>query len=90
MKKLFLLTAFIAFLSFNSFAQTPPCDSTGWAREGTYEFIRLEKVEEVFFNDILCWIETQRHEVKVVEITLSPYTIVRIFPRSEISWRAKN
>lgn len=90
MKRFFTLAAFLVFFSFSSSAQTTPCDSTTWAKEGTYELIKLDKIEEVFLTDFLCWVESQRDELNVVEITLSPYTMIRIFPKSELTWRVKN
>ena len=59
------------------------------ALPGTYQFIRLSKVEEIFTTDamdeILVMIEENRHETEVVFINISIYTKVKILPGNVVN-----
>ena len=66
------------------------CDSTKWAKEGTYEILEVEgsterseltKPTTLLTPETLCTIESSRKEQEFVNLQISPYTIIRIFPR---------
>ncbi|MFZ5552626.1 MAG: hypothetical protein ACOZCO_05895 [Bacteroidota bacterium] len=76
----------------NSTAQT--CDSTQWAQPGTYEIQLIPGSTEAspptladqpLTSDQLCMIEWNRHLSNFVFLPLSPYTRVKIYPRSLIT-----
>lgn len=86
MKK--ILTALLIMLSFTLSAQEIKCDSTTWAQAGTYEIIRIEGTseatlpKEVLSEDTLCTIEKSRKLNEIVELQISAFTIVRIYPKN--------
>lgn len=64
------------------------CDSTSWAKSGTYEIVIIpNSVESASIskvsipNSVLCEIETMRKDNKVVEYALNNCTLIRIYPR---------
>jgi len=82
--KNFLLILFFSLIFSAGFSQsTNICDSTSMAKEGTYEIIRLSKEEEVFTKDILCLIEKSRHQFEIVNLQISSYTTIRIYPKQK-------
>lgn len=96
MKK--ILTISLILIGFNCIAQTDStiCDSTKWAKEGTYEVIIIpESVEgtnrpsEIITGEILCTIEGSRHPINIIEIQISPYTIVRVYPKKYLNSSTK-
>lgn len=83
MKKLFVFLALLPVFTLKS-QTSPVCDSTTWAKEGTYEIIPLSKVKEVFTTDLLCVIEANRKELESFDLQISPITIIRIHPRKKV------
>lgn len=64
------------------------CDSTNWAKPGTYEIVIIpnsvesSSISKVSIpNSVLCEIETMRKDNKVVEYALNNCTLIRIYPR---------
>lgn len=65
------------------------CDSTQWAKEGTFQVIKINGTVEVanefpktpLTNNQLCIIESLRDEHQFVFYQLDSYTRIRIFPR---------
>ncbi len=86
----FLLISFGSLAQKNSAKNNPVqtkitvCDSTNWAKEGTYDIIPLTKMHEVFTTEILCLIESNRKEFESVDLHISPLTIIRIYPKKKI------
>lgn len=79
----------IVFL-FSFFALvSAQCDSTNWAKEGTYQLIKISGSVEMkgeypktpLTNDQLCLIESLREENEFTFYQLDAYTRIRIFPR---------
>lgn len=83
MKKALLGLALLGVITLRSQTSTV-CDSTAWAKEGTYEIIPLTKVIEVFTTDVLCVIEANRKEFESFDLQISPMTIIRIHPRKKL------
>jgi hypothetical protein len=73
----------IILLASMSLRSQVACDSSNWAKEGTYEIVSLTKDKEVFTTDLLCQIETSRKDYEIFELQISPITIVRIYPRKK-------
>lgn len=84
MKKVVFSLALLTAFTLKS-QTTSVCDSTNWAKEGTYDVIPLSKVIEVFTTETLCVIETNRKDFETVELLISPLTMIRIHPRRIIS-----
>lgn len=76
-------------IGYTLFSQSVNCDSTLWAKEGTYEIIRIEgsseatMAKESLSEETLCTIEKSRKENEVVDLQISPFTIVRIYPKNK-------
>lgn len=89
MKKAFFLIAFALSMPNVSDAQ---CDSTRWAREGTYEvYIVPGTVESsdvqprILSGEERCLVESSRNLTTTVILRLDPYTEVRIYSLSQIT-----
>lgn len=84
-----LFTLLLGSISFTLFSQEVKCDSTLWAKEGTYEIIRIEGSSEAATQKVslpeetLCTIEKSRKENEIVDLQISPFTIVRIYPKNK-------
>lgn len=71
-------------------AQTPSvCDSTNWAKPGTYEVINVPGSYETSIlpklninSELLCLIERKRENFKVVNYQYSPDILIRIYPKN--------
>jgi hypothetical protein len=78
---------FIALLSLKSWSQ---CDSTKWAKPGTYQIVPIsQSVESVQANvqiqlssDDLCTIESKRDNNNTVEWVWNDAYLIRIHPRN--------
>lgn len=83
----YIVTLFL-FFSLFTFVSAQ-CDSTQWAKEGTYQLIKIKGSVEItneypktpLTNDQLCLIESLRDEHEFVFYQLDAYTRIRIFPR---------
>jgi len=87
MKKIILLIS-LSILNINLYAQQV-CDSTNWAKSGTYEIIHIEGSTEeiippieILSNETLCMIEQNRQLNDIIDLQISPFTIIRIFPKN--------
>lgn len=83
--RFFIFILIFTGLSAVGFSQ---CDSTQWAKENTYQLIRVNESSESksvsktpLTSDQLCFIETSRKDHQIVIIELDAFTRVRIFPR---------
>ena len=82
---LFLTVFCVLFLApFKSIAQDQ-CPPEQRAAEGTYEFVYLTKIQEVFTADILCEIESRREINKTIDWQISEYTVVTIFSKKKLA-----
>ena len=71
------------------FAQEISCDSTTWAKPGTYEIIHIEGSTEsvrlpveTLANDVLCTIEQSRKLNDTVDLQINPFILIRIYPKN--------
>jgi hypothetical protein len=55
------------------------------AAAGTYQLIRMGKVEEVIQSEVLVLIESQRHLTEIAYYRLSDNLLVKILPVAEIT-----
>jgi hypothetical protein len=86
-----LLSALFLLMALNVTSQTSNnCDSSKWAKEGTYEIIQLSKVKELLTTDVLCLIESNRRVSEYNEIQLSPYTKIKIYPKTLIEKKSSD
>lgn len=78
-----ILLNLIPFIAFSQ------CDSTMWAKEGTYELIKIQTSTEadlsatsIFLTqEQLCLIEASRKNNHFVYLDLDLYTRVKIYPK---------
>lgn len=93
MKALFFIL-FSSFVLSVQISNAQTCDSTQWAQPGTYEIQLIPGSTEAnpttlayqpLTSDQLCMIEWNRHLSNFVFLPLSPYTRVKIYPRSLIT-----
>ncbi len=89
MKKILFFSFLFLFFIENSNAQ---CDSTKWAKDGTYEvYIIPGSVESsdvqprVLSGEEKCMVETNRHLTNVVIMQLDLFTEVKIYSLSQIT-----
>ena len=86
-----LLLFFIIFLTQGSLsAQTSYCDSSQWAKKGTYEIVTIPGTVEagsvpnfLIPNTTLCEIEKMRKKTETVEYKLNYCTLIRIYPKDD-------
>jgi hypothetical protein len=91
LRKLGLL-AITLFFSNVIFSQSTVCDSTHWAKPGTYEIVTIQGSTEATSiskvtipNTTLCEIESMRKQNQIVEYKLNYCTLIRIYPNTNPS-----
>jgi hypothetical protein len=87
LRKLGLL-AVALFISNVILSQTAVCDSTNWAKPGTYEVLTIPGSTESaqtsklpLTNDMLCLIESMRDQNNIVSYQFNYCTLIKIFPK---------
>ncbi|MCD6018053.1 MAG: hypothetical protein K0S53_1174 [Bacteroidetes bacterium] len=83
-----IILFFVLVLSKVSISQNT-CDSTLWAKPGTYEIVTIPGTVEgsstakfSIPDNALCEIEKMRKENKIVEYQLNYCTMIRIYPKT--------
>jgi len=84
MRTIFFFIAFV-FIPFLANAQ---CDSTQWAKDGSYELVKVKSNSEAntisrtpLTSDQLCLIESSRSDYYFAYIDLDANTRIKIYPR---------
>lgn len=87
-KKIFLLIAIS--ISGTMFSQSVVCDSSNWAKVGTYEIVTIPGSSEAEQSSavslpsaVLCEIEQMRKDNKTVEYVLNQSILIRIYPKNQ-------
>lgn len=88
-KNVSFLLFFFCF-AVQSKAQSGNCDSTKWAKEGTYKIIIVPGTTEgnvlpvtTLPCEVLCQIEGMRKNDRTVDFNYNNCTVIRIYPRKQ-------
>ena len=86
-ERLFMI--FVMNLVYGKLSSQVSCDSTNWAKPGTYEIINIpgsyenSTLPKLNINsEFLCLIESKRESTKIVNYQYSPTVLIKIYPKN--------